>query len=134
MSPSMNIPHRPAGQRPATTPLPPPDLNNFHHGNPWFMGGAPVGSTRFGNYYTFSAAIGGLFPVLSFQVHGFPAATVAYGPGTGFPYGYGHAFQGGTMFMDFPGKFTMDNKLMSISRHCYFLLVLWLIVNRIPLN
>ncbi|WOL19581.1 hypothetical protein Cni_G28383 [Canna indica] len=90
-TPGMNIPHRPAGQRPATAP--PPDPNNFHPGNPWFMGGAPVASTRFGNY-TFSAAIGGLFPLLSFQVHGYPDAT-AYGPGAGFPFGYGHAFHGG---------------------------------------
>ncbi|URD85304.1 Ternary complex factor MIP1, partial [Musa troglodytarum] len=89
--PGMNIPHRPAGQRPATAP--PPDPNNFHHANPWFMGGAPVASTRFGNF-TFSAAIGGLFPLLSFQVHGIPDAT-AYGPGAGFPYGYGNAFHGG---------------------------------------
>ncbi|KAG6494989.1 hypothetical protein ZIOFF_042778 [Zingiber officinale] len=43
-SPSMNIPHRPAGQRPAMA-LPPPDPNNFHHGNPWFMGGAPMASS-----------------------------------------------------------------------------------------
>ncbi|KAG6498967.1 hypothetical protein ZIOFF_038720 [Zingiber officinale] len=92
-SPSMNIPHRPAGQRPATA-LPPPDPNNFHHGNPWFMGGAPMASTRFGNY-TFSAAIGGLFPHFSFQVNGFPAATAAYGLDAGFHYGYGHAFHGG---------------------------------------
>ncbi|RWW42478.1 hypothetical protein BHE74_00051989 [Ensete ventricosum] len=89
--PGMNIPHRPAGQRPATAP--PPDPNNFHHANPWFMGGAPVASTRFGNF-TFSAAIGGLFPLLSFQVHGIPDAT-AYGPSAGFPYGYGNAFHGG---------------------------------------
>ncbi|CAL9165399.1 unnamed protein product [Musa hybrid cultivar] len=90
-TPGMNIPNRPAGQRPATAP--PPDPNNFHHANPWFMGGAPVAGTRFGNY-TFSAAIGGLFPLLSFQVHGFPDATT-YGHGAGFPYGYGNAFHGG---------------------------------------
>lgn len=54
-----------------------------------------MANTRLGNF-TFSAAIGGLFPLLSFQVHGFPDAT-AYGPGIGFPYGYGHghAFHGG---------------------------------------
>lgn len=52
----------------------------------------PVAGGRWGNY-TFSAAIGGLFPLLSFQVHGFPQAT-AYGPAAGFPYGYGHSFHG----------------------------------------
>ncbi|KAG6532002.1 E3 ubiquitin-protein ligase RNF5-like [Zingiber officinale] len=98
-TPGVNIPHRPAGQRPATAP--PPDPNNFHQGNPWFMGGTPVANTRFGNY-TFSAAIGGLFPLLSFQVHGFPAATATYGPGNGFPYGYGHAFHGGHHAHGFP--------------------------------
>lgn len=59
-------------------------------------GGAPVGGTRFGNY-TFSAAIGGLgglFPLLNFQVHGFPDAH-AYGPAAGFPYGYANGFHGG---------------------------------------
>ncbi|XP_074560264.1 uncharacterized protein LOC141816376 isoform X2 [Curcuma longa] len=57
-----------------------------------------------GGNYTFSAAIGGLFPLLSFQVHGFPAATATYGPGNGFPYGYGHgqAFHGGHHAHGFP--------------------------------
>lgn len=88
--PGVDIPHRPAGQRPATAA--PPDPNQFAHSNPWFMGGAPFGHGRFGNY-TFSAAISGLFPMLSFQVHGFPDAT-AYGPGAGFHYGY-NSFHGG---------------------------------------
>ncbi|KAJ6848202.1 RING finger protein 5 [Iris pallida] len=92
-APGVNIPHRPSGQRPATAPPPPPEHNHFGHANPWFMGGAPVGATRFGNY-TFSAAIGGLFPLLNFQVHGFPDAG-AYGASTGFPYGYAHSFHGG---------------------------------------
>ncbi|XP_008808880.2 E3 ubiquitin-protein ligase RNF185-like [Phoenix dactylifera] len=89
--PGVNIPNRPAGQRPATAP--PPDPTQFPHSNPWFMGGTPVASSRFGNY-TFSAAFGGLFPLLSFQVHGFPDAT-AYGPAAGFPYGYANSFHGG---------------------------------------
>ncbi|XP_073006241.1 uncharacterized protein [Typha latifolia] len=93
--PGVQIPNRPAGQRPATAPQ--PDSNQYPNTNPWFMGGAPDANGRWGNY-TFSAAIGGLFPLLSFQVHGFPDAT-AYGPAAGFPYGYGHghghAFPGG---------------------------------------
>ncbi|GJN17546.1 hypothetical protein PR202_gb04637 [Eleusine coracana subsp. coracana] len=86
----VEIPSRPTGQRPSTAQ--PPDHNQYPHQNPWFMGagGAPVAGGRWGNY-TFSAAIGGLFPLLSFQVHGFPQAT-AYGPAAGFPYGYGHSF------------------------------------------
>nr|ACG38054.1 RING finger protein 5 [Zea mays] len=98
-----DIPSRPAGQRPATAPQ--ADPNNAHFpnaanpANPWFMGGGgggiPLANARWGNY-TFSAAFGGLFPLLSFQVHGFPDAT-AYGQPAGFPYGYGHghAFHGG---------------------------------------
>lgn len=87
---SRTIPHRPTGQRPAS--VPPPDANQFPNMNPWFTGGAPVAHTRFGNF-TFSAAIGGLFPLLNFQVHGFPEAG-AYGPAAGFPYGYHHSFHG----------------------------------------
>ncbi|KAK8968987.1 E3 ubiquitin-protein ligase RMA1H1 [Platanthera guangdongensis] len=88
-NPGLNIPHRPTGPRPATAP--PPDPNHFPQANPWFMGGAPVGSARFGNFI-FSAAIGGLLP-FNFQVHGFPDATT-YGPAAGFQYGYPHSFHG----------------------------------------
>ncbi|RWW12574.1 hypothetical protein GW17_00023761 [Ensete ventricosum] len=95
--PDMNIPQRPAGQRPATSPQ--PDPNQFQYTNPWFMGGAPMASTRFGNL-TFSAAIAGLFPLLSFHVHGFPDST-AYGPAAGTPYYNG--FHGGHVHR-FPGQ------------------------------
>uniref|UniRef100_A0A0D9YFE5 E3 ubiquitin-protein ligase RMA n=1 Tax=Oryza glumipatula TaxID=40148 RepID=A0A0D9YFE5_9ORYZ len=90
----VQIPSRPAGQRPATAPQPDHHHDHLPHHDPWFMGGAgaPVAGGRWGNY-TFSAAIGGLFPLLSFQVHGFPQAA-AYGPAAGFPYGYGHSFHG----------------------------------------
>lgn len=87
----IQIPSRPAGQRPVTSPQP-DHHNHYQHPNPWFFGGAPVAGGRWGNY-TFSAAIGGLFPLLSFQANGFPQAT-AYGPAAGFPYGYGHSFHG----------------------------------------
>ncbi|KAL5220205.1 hypothetical protein ABZP36_024918 [Zizania latifolia] len=87
----VQIPSRPAGQRPATAPQS-DHHNHLPHPNPWFVGGAPVAGGRRGNY-AFSASIGGLFPLLSFQVHGFPQAT-AYGPAAGFPYGYGHSFHG----------------------------------------
>ncbi|CAN6335252.1 unnamed protein product [Urochloa humidicola] len=97
--PGADIPNRPAGQRPATAPQADPN-NHFPNANPnpWFTGGGiPLANARWGNY-TFSAAFGGLFPLLSFQVHGFPDAT-AYGQPAGFPYGYGHghghAFHGG---------------------------------------
>ncbi|KAM0859503.1 hypothetical protein ACQ4PT_047140 [Festuca glaucescens] len=65
-----DIPHRPTGQRPATAPQADPN-NHFPNANPnpWFMGGGggvPLANARWGNY-TFSAAFGGLFPLLSFQ-------------------------------------------------------------------
>jgi len=85
--PCVHIPNRPTGQRPGTAP--PPDPNHFAHQNPWHMGGVPVGSTRFGNY-TFSAAFGGLFPYLNFQVHGLPETPIA-----GYPYGYANTFHDG---------------------------------------
>ncbi|KAM3351621.1 hypothetical protein ACQJBY_023523 [Aegilops geniculata] len=85
------IPSRPSGQRRATAP-PPDHRDHYPHPNqsPWFPGGGAMAGGRWGNY-TFSAAIGGLFPLLNFQVHGFPPA---YGPAAGIPYGYGHDFHG----------------------------------------
>jgi len=99
--PEGEIPHRPTGQRPA--PAPQADANNNFananpNANPWFMGtGVPLANARWGNY-AFSAAFGGLFPMLSFQVHGFPDAA-AYAQPAGFHYGYGHGhgFHGGHM-------------------------------------
>ncbi|XP_071703003.1 uncharacterized protein [Rutidosis leptorrhynchoides] len=66
--PDVEIPHRPAGQRPATAPAPDPNnLPNFGLGG--FM---PMGaSARFGNFAV-SAGFGGLFPsLLDMNVHGF---------------------------------------------------------------
>jgi E3 ubiquitin-protein ligase RNF5 len=103
--PEADIPHRPTGQRPATVPQADPNNNNFANANanananPWFMGtGVPlVNNARWGNY-AFNAAFGGLFPMLSFQVHGFPDAA-AYAQPAGFHYGFGHGhgFHGGHM-------------------------------------
>ncbi|XAR61804.1 Ubiquitin--protein ligase [Bertholletia excelsa] len=94
--PGINIPNRPAGQRPETAP--PPDTNHFAQHGYGFMGGfggfAPMASARFGNF-TLSAAFGGLIPSLfNLQVHGFPSTTM-YGPAAGFPYGFAHPFHGG---------------------------------------
>ncbi|MFS7945311.1 putative transcription factor C2H2 family [Helianthus anomalus] len=64
--PGVDIPHRPAGQRPATAP---PDINKFS--NSMFGGFAPIASARFRNF-AFSTGIGGLFPSLAeMNVHGF---------------------------------------------------------------
>ncbi|KAH7567321.1 hypothetical protein JRO89_XS07G0052100 [Xanthoceras sorbifolium] len=96
--PGVNIPNRPAGQRPETAP--PPEPNHFHQHGFGFMGGlgglggfAPMATARFGNF-TLSAAFGGLIPSLfNLQVHGFPD-TAMYGAATGFPYGF-NSFHGG---------------------------------------
>lgn len=100
--PGVNIPNRPAGQRPDTAP-PPPEPNHFHHHGFSSMGGfgglggfAPMATTRFGNF-TLSAAFGGLIPSLfNFQVRGFPDAAM-YGPSAGFPYGFSNTFHGAHM-------------------------------------
>ncbi|OWM80816.1 E3 ubiquitin-protein ligase RNF185 [Punica granatum] len=100
--PGLNIPNRPAGQRPETAP-PPPDPNHFHQHGFGFMGGlggfggfAPMATTRFGNF-TLSAAFSGLIPSLfNVQVHGFPDAGM-FGPSAGLPYGYPNTFHGAHM-------------------------------------
>lgn len=98
--PGVDIPNRPAGQRPETAP--PPEQNHFAQRGFGFMGGlgglggyAPpmATTTRFGNF-TFSAAFGGLFPsLLNFQMHGFPDAPL-YGATAGFPHGFQNTFHG----------------------------------------
>lgn len=91
----------------------PPDPNHFVHANPWFMGGTPLGSTRFGNS-TFSAAIAGFFPLLTFQVHGIPEAT-SYGPAAArYPYGYHpHTFNGAYP-MQVPNRQQFDMHLKAL--------------------
>ncbi|XP_059642108.1 uncharacterized protein LOC132284065 [Cornus florida] len=91
--PGIDIPNRPAGQRPETAP--PPEANNFSQHGFGFMGGfMPMASARFGNF-TMSASFGGLLPSLfNIQVHGFPDATV-YGTTSGFPYGFSTGFHRG---------------------------------------
>ncbi|MBA0777050.1 hypothetical protein Gotri_005117, partial [Gossypium trilobum] len=94
--PGVNIPNRPAGQRPETAP--PPEPNQFPQNGFGFMGGlggfAPMATARFGNF-TLSAAFGGLIPSLfNLQVHGFPDAAM-FGHAAGFPYGFSNLYHGG---------------------------------------
>ncbi|XP_052197784.1 uncharacterized protein LOC127804797 [Diospyros lotus] len=91
--PGVDIPSRPAGQRPATAP--PPNAINFPNFGFGFMGGfVPMATARFGNF-AMSAGFGGLFPSLfNIQVHGFPDATV-YGTTSGFPFGFPGGIHGG---------------------------------------
>ncbi|GLU19924.1 hypothetical protein SLE2022_361450 [Rubroshorea leprosula] len=88
--PDMEIPQRPAGQRPETAP--PPETNQFANYGFGLMGGfMPMATARIGN---FTMGFGGLFPSLfNIHFHGFPDATV-YGTTSGFPYGF-NAFHGG---------------------------------------
>ncbi|QCE16587.1 E3 ubiquitin-protein ligase RNF5 [Vigna unguiculata] len=95
--PGMNIPHRPAGQRPETAP--PPETNNFPHHGFGFMGGLggfappPMASTRFGNF-GLPAAFGGFIPsFFNFQLHGFHDGAL-YGGASGFPHGFSNTFHG----------------------------------------
>ncbi|MBA0693404.1 hypothetical protein Goari_003778 [Gossypium aridum] len=92
----VNIPNRPAGQRPETAP--PPEPNQFPQNGFGFMGGlggfAPMATARFGNF-TLSAAFGGLIPSLfNLQVHGFPDAAM-FGHAAGFPYRFSNLYHGG---------------------------------------
>ncbi|KAL5987132.1 hypothetical protein ACLOJK_041128 [Asimina triloba] len=87
--PGVNIPSRPAGQRPETAR--PPGGSHFPHQGFGLMGGmAPMTTARFGNF-TFSTGFGGLFPsLLNFHLHGIPD-----GAGTGFPHGFSNTFHSG---------------------------------------
>ncbi|KAJ4715036.1 E3 ubiquitin-protein ligase [Melia azedarach] len=92
--PGIDIPNRPAGQRPETAPPPPPEAGNFPNVGFGLTGGfMPMATARIGN---FTMGFGGLFPSLfniQVQQHGFPDATV-YGTTSGFPYGL-NSFHGG---------------------------------------
>ncbi|KAK8517596.1 hypothetical protein V6N13_127760 [Hibiscus sabdariffa] len=87
----MEIPNRPAGQRPATAPPPPPESNQFANYGFGLMGGfVPMATARIGN---FTMGFGGLLPSLfNIQFHGYPDPTV-YGTPSGFLHGF-HTFHG----------------------------------------
>lgn len=125
--PGINIPNRPAGQRPETAP--PPEPNHFPPRGFGFMGGlgglggfAPIATTRFGNF-TFSAAFGGLIPsLLNFQLHGFPDAAM-YGATAGFPHGFSNSFPGGH-----PHRYHIHRRATGQGQQDYFLKMLFLFV------
>ena len=77
--PGLNIPHRPAGQRPETARH--AEHHYQHHGFNFMAGPTgPAATARFGNI-TLSAGFG-LFPSLfGFQLHGFPEASGMGGAG-----------------------------------------------------
>lgn len=90
--PGIDVPNRPAGQRPQTAP--PPVANDFANYGFGFTGGfMPMATARIGNF-TLATAFGGLIPSLfNIQFHGFPDATV-YGTTSGYPYAF-NTFHGG---------------------------------------
>ncbi|KAJ8762199.1 hypothetical protein K2173_007355 [Erythroxylum novogranatense] len=93
--PGVNIPNRPAGQRPETAP--PPEPNNFAQHGFGFMGGlggfSPMATTRFVNFGAFGS-FGGLFaPLFNLNFHGYPDPAM-FGPATG-SYGFSDFFHGG---------------------------------------
>lgn len=127
--PGVNIPNRPAGQRPETAP--PPEPNHFGQHGFGLTGGlggfAPTAAARSGNF-TFSAAFGGLIPSLfNLQVHGFPDAAM-YGP-AGFPYGF-NSFHGGHPhgYRQHHGQGQQDyylKRLLLFIGLCVFLALIW---------
>ncbi|KAF1882804.1 hypothetical protein Lal_00002985 [Lupinus albus] len=97
--PGVNIPHRPAGQRPETAP--PPERNTFPQPGFGYTGGlggfAPMATARFGNF-TLAAAIGGFLPsIFNFHLQGFHDGPM-FGGDAGFPYGFSNSFHGGGHF------------------------------------
>ncbi|KAJ7548363.1 hypothetical protein O6H91_07G008800 [Diphasiastrum complanatum] len=86
--PGVDIPHRPAGQRPETAARHPEQ--SYHHPFGFGFMGAPVppaATARFGNV-TLSAGFG-LFPSLfGFHVHGY-TGSAGIGAPPGFPFGAG---------------------------------------------
>ncbi|KAJ4781144.1 RING/U-box superfamily protein [Rhynchospora pubera] len=86
--PGVEIPHRPTGQRPPTAPQPDANANANPNMNPFH-------NVNFGGGYSFGFGTFGLFPMLSFQINGFPGAGYGFGGGYNqFGYGNPHAVHG----------------------------------------
>ncbi|CAL1396260.1 unnamed protein product [Linum trigynum] len=127
--PGVNIPNRPAGQRPETAPPPEPNNHFAQHGFGFMGGFAPMATARFGSF-TLSAAFAGLIPSLfNLPGHGFPDAAM-YGAASGFPYGFTNSFHGGHAHMYPPdhGQGQQDvnlKRLLFLIAFCVLLALLW---------
>ncbi|KAI4389571.1 hypothetical protein MLD38_001785 [Melastoma candidum] len=131
--PGVNIPHRPAGQRPETAP--PPEPNYFPQHGFGSMGGlggfAPAATARFGNF-TASASFGGFIPSLfNFHVHGYHDPN-GYGAAPGIPFGFPHTFHGGhglaNMYRHRGRQGHQDDflkKLLLFIGFCVILVLIW---------
>lgn len=88
--PGIEIPNRPAGQRPEAVPLSDNNLAGLIQG---LMGGfVPVASASFSNF-GMSAGFGGLvFPFFGVQLYGFSDAN-GHGGSPGYNYGYAGSFR-----------------------------------------
>lgn len=91
----VEIPHRPAGQRPETAPSPPPlpEANNVSDAVFRRIGGfIPVAPPAAFSHFGVSAGFGGvLSPIFSVRFHEFSDET-GYGGSSGFHYGYPGSF------------------------------------------
>ncbi|KAI5665833.1 hypothetical protein M9H77_15686 [Catharanthus roseus] len=123
--PGVEIPNRPAGQRPATAP--PPEASavpNFGFG----LGGGflPVMIGGFGNLGLLAGFCGFLPSMLSIQINNFADARPTYGTTSG----YARGFSGGYHDRDFPrasetnqGAQAEDNRLVLILLIVMFLVI-----------
>ncbi|XP_027073493.1 uncharacterized protein [Coffea arabica] len=131
--PGVEIPDRPAGQRPQTAPPPHPhpDSANFLNFGLGLAGGfLPVMTAGFGSF-AMLAGFGGILPsMFSFQIHGFPTAPV-YGTGSGYPHTYPGGYYHGANVPRAPmtpqGSQAEDNKLLILLLIILSLVVLSLI-------
>ncbi|XP_041001338.1 E3 ubiquitin-protein ligase RNF185-like [Juglans microcarpa x Juglans regia] len=127
--PGIDIPRRPVGPRPQTTP-PPPDATRFNfssHGF-GFMGGLmPMMTARIGNF-TLATAFGGLIPSLfNIQFQGYPDATV-YGQTSGnFPYGF-HTFHGGHAHHRFHQQTSRVQRADNVLKNIFMLISIFVII------
>ncbi|KAI3452116.1 hypothetical protein Pfo_008781 [Paulownia fortunei] len=88
--PGVEIPNRPAGQRPETVP---PLENNFANLILGLMGGfIPIASATFNNFGMYAGFGGVLSPFLGVQFHGFSNAS-GHGGSSGYHYGYTGSFR-----------------------------------------
>ncbi|TYG89101.1 hypothetical protein ES288_A12G073000v1 [Gossypium darwinii] len=122
--PGMEIPNRPARQRPATAPPPPPETNQFANYGFGLMGSfVPMATARIGN---FTMGFGGLLPSLfNIHFHGFPDATV-YGTTSGFPYGF-NTFHGGVAH-GFPQPMTRGQQADNVLKNLLLLIGVFVVL------
>uniref|UniRef100_A0A0V0HSV0 E3 ubiquitin-protein ligase RMA n=1 Tax=Solanum chacoense TaxID=4108 RepID=A0A0V0HSV0_SOLCH len=124
--PGVEIPRRPAGQRPETAP--PPESNTFPNPGFGLMGGLFPGATAsFGNF-TMSAGFGGLFPsLLNFQFNGFQGPA-AFGTAPNYSFGYPPAYHGANVHnaAAHPSQGQADNNLKFMFLLVGFLVFLYL--------